>query len=73
MDRQNRAAALAIAPPQLHERVRLLLDYAPEQALREVPDPYYGERSDFELVFELTRQAAQGLLRSLTNAAKEHS
>ena len=73
MDRQNRDAVLAIAPPQRHERVRLLLDYAPDQRLREVPDPYYGERSDFELVFELTYQAAQGLLRSLANAATEHS
>jgi protein-tyrosine phosphatase len=73
MDRENRAAVLSIAPPQFRERVRLLLDYAPEQTLREVPDPYYGERSDFELVFELTQQAAQGLLRSLTDAAKEQT
>jgi protein-tyrosine phosphatase len=68
MDRPNRDFVMAIAPPHRHERVRLLLDYAPEQPLREVPDPYYGERSDFELVFDLTQQAAQGLLRSLTHS-----
>jgi protein-tyrosine phosphatase len=71
MDRQNREAVLAIAPPSRHVRVQLLLDYAPEQTLREVPDPYYGDRSNFELVFELTQQAAKGLLRSLTNAATD--
>jgi protein-tyrosine phosphatase len=72
MDRQNRDAALAIAPPYRHDKVRLLLDYAPEQSLREVPDPYYGERAAFELVFELTQQAARGLLASLTDSAAQH-
>jgi protein-tyrosine phosphatase len=43
----------------------LLLDYAPQQPLREVPDPYYGDDEDFELVFALTEQAAVGLLQFL--------
>jgi protein-tyrosine phosphatase len=71
MDRQNRDAVLAVAPPQRRDRVRLLLDYAPELTLREVPDPYYGERADFERVFELTHQAAEGLLKSLGASAME--
>ena len=68
MDRQNQKATLALAPPGRRDRVRLLLDYAPQQALREVPDPYYGELAEFERVFDLSEQAARGLLQSLASA-----
>lgn len=65
MDGQNRDAALALAPVQFRHKVRLLLDFAPAQPLREVPDPYYGNICDFEQVFDLTQQAAGGLLQFL--------
>jgi len=65
MDRQNLETARAIAPPRQRDRVQLLLDHAPEQEMREVPDPYYGGVADFELVFQLTQQAALGLLKHL--------
>ena len=47
--------------------MRLLLDYAPQLGVREVPDPYYGELADFERVFQLSQQAASGLLQSLAS------
>jgi len=65
MDQDNYQAALALAPPARRDRLRLLLDYAPQLALREVPDPCYGELADFERVFQLAETAAQGLLQSL--------
>jgi protein-tyrosine phosphatase len=65
MDRQNLEAARAIAPGQRRNRLQLLLDHAPQQPLREVPDPYYGDMADFERVFELTEQAARGLIQFL--------
>jgi protein-tyrosine phosphatase len=70
MDLQNRAAALALAPPPQRHRVQLLLEYAPQLALREIPDPYYGELRDFERVFDLSEQAARGLLQALAAQAK---
>jgi protein-tyrosine phosphatase len=70
MDRHNYEAALALAPPQHRHRVRLLLDYAPQLALREIPDPYDGDLSDFEQVFDLTEQAGRGLLQALAAQAK---
>jgi protein-tyrosine phosphatase len=70
MDERNRRDALACAPraaaPGAAERLRLLLDYAPGQAWREVPDPYYGSTADFERVLDLVEAAAQGLLDALT-------
>jgi protein-tyrosine phosphatase len=65
MDQDNLEFAKRLAPPGRRERVRLLLDFAPKQPLREVPDPYYGGPEGFELVYDLSLQAARGLLESL--------
>lgn len=43
-----------------------LLDYAADLNVREVPDPYYDRR--FELVYELSRLGAQGLLKHIQQA-----
>ena len=65
MDQRNLSDARAIAPPGALARLQLLLDYAPQQPLREVPDPYYGAPGDFEQVLDLTLAAARGLLLQL--------
>jgi len=65
MDQTNRECALTLAPPERRQCVQLLLDFAPELPLREVPDPYYGKLVDFERVFDLTQRAARGLLQTL--------
>ncbi len=65
MDMQNRADALALAPPARRDRVKLLLDYALRPDRREVPDPYYGGEQDFELVLDLVDDASRGLMAQL--------
>jgi protein-tyrosine phosphatase len=65
MDERNVADALAIAPRAGRERLRLLLDFAPETGVREVPDPYYGGTKDFERVLDLVEVAARGVLAHL--------
>jgi low molecular weight protein-tyrosine phosphatase len=65
MDARTYRAALALAPPQHRSRLRLFMDYAPQLQVREVPDPYHGGAEDFERVFQLTQQAALGLLQEL--------
>jgi protein-tyrosine phosphatase len=42
--------------------VRLLLDFHEQSRGRDVPDPYYGQDLDFELVLDLVEDASQGLL-----------
>jgi protein-tyrosine phosphatase len=64
-DRDNLQAAQALVPEAPRAQLQLLLDYAPGQALREVPDPYYGGPADFERVIALCEQAARGLLAHL--------
>lgn len=53
-----------------HERIRLLMDYAPSAARRAVPDPYYGGEQGFEEVLDLLEEAAEGLIDSLINARR---
>ncbi|HTY92652.1 MAG TPA: low molecular weight protein-tyrosine-phosphatase [Steroidobacteraceae bacterium] len=71
MDQNNLRDLLAIAPAGAHGKIRLFLDYAPEQPLREVPDPYYGGPSGFEDVLALIEAAARGLLRRLQSQAPQ--
>jgi protein-tyrosine phosphatase len=51
-----------------HSRLCLLLDFAPEAGVREVPDPYYGSPKDFETAFDLCEQGVIGVLRELTES-----
>ncbi|MGB5131891.1 MAG: low molecular weight protein-tyrosine-phosphatase [Steroidobacteraceae bacterium] len=68
MDEQNYRHLRGMAPPERRDRVRLFLEFAPGQARREVPDPYYGGATGFEDVLDLVEEAARGLLAELTAA-----
>lgn len=65
MDRDNLSILLSLAPAEHAHKVRLFLDFAPELQEREVPDPYYGGQSGFELVYDLIDAASQGLLEEI--------
>jgi protein-tyrosine phosphatase len=64
MDRDNLAELKRRCPPQLHDRLRLLLEFAAVTEL-DVPDPYYGGETGFEQVLDLIEQASDGLLQEL--------
>lgn len=63
MDNSNMRNLRAMAPIGCSAEIKLLLDYAPDQPVREVPDPYYED--NFDGVFDLIEQASRGLLDSL--------
>ena len=69
MDRSNMEELLRIAPESARGKIQLFLDYAPEQLLREVPDPYFGGPTGFEDVLDLIEAASWGLLRRLREQA----
>lgn len=60
MDRSNLHNLQSIAPCAAGAEVRLLLDYLPDQPLREVPDPYYED--GFDRVFDLIEAACRAVL-----------
>lgn len=70
MDEQNLRELKRQAPQSAHERIRLLMDFAPAATTRAVPDPYYGGASGFEQVLDLLEEAAEGLVRELLQAAR---
>jgi protein-tyrosine phosphatase len=67
MDETNYADLHAICPPGREERLSMFLDFAPNQPLREVPDPYYGGAAGFDRVFDLVEEASKGLLEKIVN------
>jgi len=64
MDNANLDDLQSMAPKGSRADIRLLLDFAPDQPLREVPDPYYED--DFDGVFDLIEAASRGLLAELS-------
>lgn len=65
MDDENLTELKRRAPPAHHERIRLMMDFAPQAVSRAVPDPYYGGAQGFEEVLDLLEEAARGLVQEL--------
>lgn len=62
MDEENLRELRSRARREHHERIRLMMEFAPAAISRSVPDPYYGGPEGFEDVLDLLEEAAQGLL-----------
>ena len=65
MDEVNLRLLERLCPPEHAHKLKLLMEFGADAAVREVPDPYYGGTQGFERVLDLAEQAAQGLLRHL--------
>lgn len=63
MDESNRRYLLEVCPVEQIRKVALILDFAPETGVAEVPDPYFGNYAGFERVLELLEAGVAGLLR----------
>lgn len=66
MDYDNLERLQTLRPPEFTGQLSLLLSYAPELGIEEVPDPYYGGESGFERVLDLIEQASLGLLNEIS-------
>jgi len=65
MDQDNYHSLCAICPEGMENKLELLMDYAPDSRMREVPDPYSGGPQGFEKVFDMVEAAAEGLLEDI--------
>ena len=65
MDRDNLEELKQRAPEGHHDKVHLFLEFAGASQVSEVPDPYYGGASGFELVLDLVETASQQLLERI--------
>ncbi len=71
MDDLNYSTVLARSPDEHRGKVQRFMMFAPESKVREVPDPYYGERADFERVLDLVEVASDGLVAHVRNVSRE--
>ncbi|WP_088343306.1 MULTISPECIES: low molecular weight protein-tyrosine-phosphatase [Rhodomicrobium] len=74
MDRSNREGLRKLAPKDHQHKIKLLMDYAPNLAVQEIPDPFFGDKGAFDYACQLIDAACRGLLVSLTaQAAKDQA
>jgi protein-tyrosine phosphatase len=71
MDRENLDTLRDRCPPPAHDRLQLLLTFAPSVPVDEVPDPYFGSEAGFEHALDLIEPACDGLLRNLQRRLAE--
>jgi len=65
MDRSNHDRLMSLAPDVYEPNIRLLMKYAPEMGICEIPDPFFGGSEGFDYVLNLIEVASRGLLASL--------
>ena len=65
MDKSNLANMLAECEEDNRHKLKLLLEYADDTEITEVPDPYGEGMDGFETVYGLIEQGCLGLLRSV--------
>lgn len=62
MDRGHVRILENFCPAGAEQRIRTMLEFAPDLPETEVPDPYYGGGGGFERVLDMIETAAAGLL-----------
>jgi len=71
LDESHLAALARRRPRQATAEIRLLLKSAPQTACKDVPDPYYGELSDFQSALDLIEAGCAGLLDEIRRGLQE--
>jgi protein-tyrosine phosphatase len=65
MDKDNLALLQAACPPEHRNKLSLFMQYASHSVAEEVPDPYHGGASGFDIVLDYIEDASQGLIEVL--------
>jgi protein-tyrosine phosphatase len=65
LDRSHLDQLRGMSHAALHDKITLLLSYAPQTGALDVPDPYYGGQEGFEITFDLIERGVLGLLATL--------
>lgn len=66
MDDHNLEIIESLKPAGSGSRTALMMEWASGSDYREVPDPYYGEQADFNLMCRLLDDATASLARELS-------
>ncbi len=71
MDSDNERELRAVCPPYYGERVKLVMEFAPDLREREIPDPYYVGEQGFEKVLDMLELCMEGLMDELHDRLDE--
>lgn len=64
MDKSNKTNIQLVSGVQTN-KIHLMCDFIPNNSISEVPDPYYGNQKDFEMVFDLLQLACSNLFKHI--------
>ena len=65
MDKLNQEHLEKYCPKEYRHKIKLILEYLPDQNLEEVPDPYYGGDQGFEKVFDILEEAIEAVYEDI--------
>jgi len=68
IDRGHLRAMRRACPPDHAEKIKLFMAFAEGAEAGDVPDPYYGESADFDLVLDLVEGGAHALVAALSHS-----
>lgn len=72
MDSDNHDMLSQLCPAERRDRLFMFMDFAAGLDITDVPDPYYGGPQGFERVFDMTEEAAKGLLEDIRKRHLPH-
>lgn len=70
MDKTNLDNLRRLCASELHDRIKLFMDFSKQFDDDEVPDPYYGLGYGFDVVIDMVEDAAKGLVNHLRTELK---
>ena len=62
MDNENYRILQQLCPAEHGHKISMVMEFAPEPGVIEVPDPYFGNIAGFERVFDMLDVAMKGLI-----------
>lgn len=66
MDKSNYNDILQLATNDIEKKkVKLILNEMPNISFNDVPDPYYGNEADFEMVYNLLDKACNQIMKNI--------
>lgn len=65
MDEGNLQSLSELCPAEHRHKLAMIMSFAPQAGVTEVPDPYYSSKEGFRQVYTFLRQAVVGLVASI--------
>jgi len=66
MDEGNFQSVAKLCPVEYRHKLAMMMAFAPQSGVTEVPDPYYSNKEGFQQVYTFLEQAVNGLVESIT-------